>query len=162
MLFAAGCCSVCLRAGMERGLHLHPMRLQRTCLPYLVIVAVVMSIYSIFLVHLTKSFRPSSWDQVNIPQKLENCFDRVVCCVHTICTNCCTSCHKQFTGVLACTGYTLTAQWSVGIRATSLYRLFVARESSQPSLSGGRLPTRSRGKSTHRQEKEMFFFCERV
>ena len=62
---------------MERGLHLHPMRLQRTCLPYLVIVAVVMSIYSIFLVHLTKSFRLSSWDKV-YTAKLKNCFDEVV------------------------------------------------------------------------------------
>ncbi|CAN0567972.1 unnamed protein product, partial [Ectocarpus sp. 12 AP-2014] len=35
------------------------MRLQhKTCLPYMIIVAVVMSIYSIFLVHLTQPFRP--------------------------------------------------------------------------------------------------------
>lgn len=32
------------------------MRLQKTCLPYLVIVAMVMSIYSVCLLHLTKSF----------------------------------------------------------------------------------------------------------
>lgn len=36
------------------------MKFQRTCLPYLIIVAMVMSIYSVFLVHLTKSpFGPS-------------------------------------------------------------------------------------------------------
>lgn len=156
MLFAAGCCSVCLRAGMERGLHLHPMRLQRTCLPYLVIVAVVMSIYSIFLVHLTKSFRPSSWDQVNIPQKLENCFDCESFAVYDI--HALHEFPQQFTGVLPCTRYTLTSRRSVGIRATSLYRLLVARESSQPSLSSGRLPTRLRSKTPHRQQKEMYFF----
>lgn len=37
------------------------MKFQRICLPYLIIVAVVMSIYSVFLVHLTKSpFGPST------------------------------------------------------------------------------------------------------
>ncbi|CAM9729084.1 unnamed protein product [Ascophyllum nodosum] len=35
------------------------MRPQITCLPYLILVAVVMSIYSVFLVHLTKSLGPS-------------------------------------------------------------------------------------------------------
>lgn len=43
----------------EREVYEKRMRLQKTCLPYMVIVAVVMSIYSMFLVHLTQSFRSS-------------------------------------------------------------------------------------------------------
>ena len=47
------------RRGGREAHHDKEMRLQKTCLPYMVVVAVVMSIYSIFLVHLTQSFRPS-------------------------------------------------------------------------------------------------------
>ena len=78
------------RAGAREARKGKEMRLQKTCLPYMVVVAVVMSIYSIFLVHLTQSFRPSFGAEVretaaeqaaSKPQRLHNCKLRHLACV---------------------------------------------------------------------------------